>query len=125
MTSPAPFSGKCVLVVEDETLIAMEIAAILEEAGAEVIGPASSIEQAQALLAAGASAPDAALLDINVAGASIDPVILALKDRGVPYACMTGYTAGDAAGLAVGVPVIRKPFPPEQIMAAVTALLER
>ena len=84
MTSPTPFNGKCVLVVEDETLIAMEIAAILEEAGAEVIGPASSIEQAQALLAAGASAPDAALLDINVAGASIDPVILALKDRGVP-----------------------------------------
>lgn len=112
-------------MVEDEVLIAMEIAAILEEAGAEVIGPANTIDQAHALLTQHASKLDAALLDINVAGASIDTVIAVLKERGVPYACMTGYTSGEASGLAADAPVIRKPFPPEQILAALHTLLER
>ena len=125
MTTPAPLSGKRVLVVEDEILIAMEIAAIFEEAGVEVIGPANTIDQAQALLAQHARNLDAAVLDLNVAGASIDTVIAVLKERGVPYACMTGYTSGDGSGLGADVPVIRKPFPPEQMLAAVRTLLER
>lgn len=110
-------------MVEDEVLIALEIAAILEEAGAEVIGPANTIEQAHALLAQWPADLHAALLDLNVAGASVDSVMQALEKRGVPYACMTGYTAGDASGRGSGAPVIRKPFPPEQIVATVKSLL--
>ncbi len=110
-------------MVEDEVLIALEIAAILEEAGAEVIGPANTIEQAHALLAQRPSGLHAALLDLNVAGASVDSVIQTLQERGVPFACMTGYTSGDAPGLDASVPVIRKPFPPEQILTTVKSLL--
>ncbi len=104
-------------------LIALGIAALLEEAGAELIGPANTVEQAHALLAQWPSDLHAALLDLNVAGVSVDSAILALKERGVPFACMTGYGPGDASGPDPGAPVIAKPFPPEQIVATVKSLL--
>ncbi len=125
MTTSTALIGKRILVVEDETLIALEIAAILEEAGAEVIGPANTIGQAHQLIEQSATDLRAALLDINVAGASIDSVIGALGGLGVPYACMTGYAAEEATGLSPAIPVIRKPFAPEQILATVAALMER
>ena len=46
-----------VLVVEDEPLIAIEMAAVLEAAGFEVVGPAASVGEALALLDARAATP--------------------------------------------------------------------
>jgi hypothetical protein len=61
---PLPqLAGKRVLVVEDDYLVAMEIARALERAGAEVIGPAPTVEAA--LDALEQTAPDGAILDIN------------------------------------------------------------
>src|SRR5215213_12037178 len=84
-----------VLVVEDEWLIAAEIGRALEGAGAVVLGPAHSVEQALALLRDGAgpdgAGPDAALLDVNLRGEAATPVALALAGRGVPFALVTAY----------------------------------
>jgi CheY-like chemotaxis protein len=59
-----------ILVVEDEPLIALELASIFESAGATVISPASSLTAARELLKN--QTPDAALLDVNVAGERVE-----------------------------------------------------
>lgn len=122
MTVPIHLNGKRILVVEDETLIAMELAAILEEAGAEVIGPANSIEQAHTLIAAQSLKVQAALLDINVAGASIESVAEALSGAGVPYAFTTGYGSAEVTEASPQVPVLRKPFTPTQVLSVLKML---
>ena len=58
-----------VMVVEDEFIIADEIAAILEDFGHEVVGPYGSIEAAAARLSGGET-PDCAILDANLRGKS-------------------------------------------------------
>ena len=56
--------AKCILVVEDEAIVAAMVEEMLSELGATIIGPAFSISEALSL--AGANEIDAALLDINV-----------------------------------------------------------
>ena len=53
-----------ILVVEDEALIAMDLQALLEEAGYHVLGPANSSAAALALI--DNDEPDVALLDVNL-----------------------------------------------------------
>ena len=67
------------LVVEDESLIAMLVEDALIDAGAEVLGPAATVEEALALFESGN--PNAAVLDINLAGQVSTPVADLLADR--------------------------------------------
>lgn len=80
-----------ILVVEDDALIAMELGERLADLGHAVMGPAHTIAEAEALIAA--ETPDAALLDANVAGQSSVGLGAALAARGVPVAFCTGYDA--------------------------------
>ncbi len=57
-------TGKRVLVLEDEPLIAMVLVDILEEAGCTVVGPAHDADQAAKLIAE--SPIDVAVLDVNL-----------------------------------------------------------
>ena len=91
MTVPPPhdLTGVRILVVEDTLLIADLIVEQLEEAGCDVIGPASHVERALALVEA--ERLDGALLDINLRGELCFPIADALAERGVPLAFLTGY----------------------------------
>lgn len=83
-------SGRRILVVEDELMIAMLIDDLLRDAGCEVVGPMPRL--APALQAAGSEAGlDGALLDINLAGELVSPVADRLAERGVPFVFLTGY----------------------------------
>lgn len=74
-------AGRRVLVVEDEVLVAATIECEVTSAGAEVVGPAYTVEEALAL----ADEPvDAALLDINLNGVKVWEVAKRLHERGVP-----------------------------------------
>src|SRR5690606_30693083 len=88
-TSSAGSAKARVLVVEDEPLVAMDIAMVLSEAGCEVIGPAASLDEARSLIAAGAV--DAALLDANLGGYPVDDLAAELKHNSTPFAFLTGY----------------------------------
>ena len=85
--------GQKVLVLEDETLVAIEIAETLRAAGCTVLGPASRVHEALELLRG--YRPDAALLDVNVAGDMSYPVADALRTIDVPFAFVTGYAGGE------------------------------
>lgn len=117
---PSSLKGARVLIVEDAVLLALELELGLSDAGAEVIGPAYELEEALALL----DRPiDAAVLDANLNGRSVQPVAEALHSRAVPFVFATGY--GEAGGAPAGfeAPVIRKPYDVTQVAAAVAELL--
>ena len=82
-------TGKRVLVVEDEMLIALLVEETLTDAGCIVVGPFARVPAA--LEAARAEDVDAAVLDINVAGEMVFPVAYALEERGIPFLFVTGY----------------------------------
>lgn len=83
-------SGKAIMVVEDEYLIAISIELAFEEMGATVLGPFSSVDDALEALQ-GSEPPDAAILDINIRGRPVFPVAQRLNDRGIPFVFATGY----------------------------------
>ena len=114
-------AARRVLVVEDEWLIAAEIGRALEGAGAVVLGPAHSVEQALALLRDG-TAPDAALLDVNLRGEAVTPVALALAERGVPFALVTAYATDGLDGPLRAAPRVGKPFTAAGLVRAVARL---
>lgn len=105
-----------ILAVEDEALIAMELEDMLEELGHEVIGPASSVDAALALLRG--AAPDAAVVDANLAGRSARPVIDALSDAGIPLVLASGYEARELRNLMIDGPLVRKPYSKSDLAGA-------
>jgi CheY-like chemotaxis protein len=102
-------SARLVLIVEDEFLVALDMETILNDAGFDVLGPAGSVAEALRLVESNRQL-DAALLDNNLNGETAGPVAAALRDRGVPFAFVTG---NDRASLPVAfadAPLVRKPF---------------
>ena len=102
-------AGRRVLIVEDESLVAMLLETILEDMGCTPVGPAATVEDG--LRMAGDGEPvDAALLDVNVAGKQVFPIAEALKARGVPFVFSTGYGEGGLPDEWRGQPTLQKPF---------------
>ena len=93
VNKPLPvLSGRKVLVVEDEYLIASDLASWLEEQGAQVLGPVPTVAEAMALLDAKIM-PEVAVLDINLGSEKVFPVADRLDAAGVPFVFVTGYDA--------------------------------
>jgi PAS domain S-box-containing protein len=87
--SPVEGSSDCrVLIVEDDVVIATDLAQMTERLGYGVCGPAPDVRSALHLVG---QAPAMALLDVNLGGASITPVVEALEEAKIPYAFCTGY----------------------------------
>lgn len=85
--------GCRVFLVEDDFLIADDFARRLAAAGADVVGPAATLESATALFRA-TEGIDFAILDVNLRGVSVLPLASHLREQGVPFAFCPGY--GDA-----------------------------
>jgi CheY-like chemotaxis protein len=114
--------GRRVLVIEDEVLISMMFEKALLDAGAEVVGPAGSVDEALGLIArtmASGCELSAAVLDIRLGGAAVLPVADRLVALGVPFVFATGYGAGCDRGQHTGAPVLSKPFDLMTLVAAV------
>jgi DNA-binding NarL/FixJ family response regulator len=74
--------AKRVLIVEDDALLALDIAQQMSDAGFEVVGPATSVAKALKLVTEVGC--DAAVLDVNL-GTGTAPMALGLKARGTPF----------------------------------------
>ena len=111
-----------ILIVEDEPLIAFEVEQTLTDAGFEIVGVAARVEEALAMIDDGAL--DAAVLDANLNRISAAPIAIALTARGLPFVVTTGYTREQLPdGFKAGA-LIEKPCLPEQIIEALTAVLQ-
>ncbi len=108
------------MVVEDEFIIADEIAGIVVDSGHEVLGPFGSIEDAMASLSVGEK-PDLAILDANLRGESSSELAQQLRDLGVPLCLCTGYRSSDLRSTFGDVAVLQKPVSAR----ALTSLIER
>lgn len=111
-----------VLVVEDMHVIALEIEAVLAEAGCEVVGPAPTIESALEL--AQGETLDAAILDVNLGGEAVYPVADALKARGVPFVFASGYDlSADMPAAHRDAQRLGKPIDRTRLVAALRQML--
>ncbi|MEH6677111.1 response regulator [Phenylobacterium sp.] len=108
MTDLAKLAGLRVLVVEDEMMVSMLIEDMLSDLGCQVIGPASRLEEAIALV--GSSELDCAVLDVNLGGQPIFPLADILREKGAPFAFATGYGDAGLRDVDKGTPVLQKPF---------------
>jgi CheY-like chemotaxis protein len=97
-----------VLIIEDESLVAMLLETVLEDLGCTPIGPAATVDEGLRLIED--HDLDAALLDVNVAGHQVFPAAEALKAKGVPFVFSTGYGEGGLPDEWRGHPTIQKPF---------------
>jgi DNA-binding response OmpR family regulator len=113
-------AGRLILVVEDEPLIAMDVQAALEGAGASVIC-CNSTDGAQRAEQPGLSA---AILDTRPNSGDHRPIARRLRDRGVPFLFYSTHAPEDVTTVR-GAPVLLKPERPTEIVASVALLLQR
>jgi CheY-like chemotaxis protein len=113
-------SGKRILVLEDEAMIAAMVEEMLTDLGAIVVGPAATIESGLSL--ASAEQLDAALLDVNIRSTRVDPVAAVLVSRGVPVVFATGYgqSAVDRSTRAL---ILEKPYTQDKLASALSEAL--
>jgi CheY-like chemotaxis protein len=110
-----------VLVVEDEALIAMDLQALLEDAGYTVLGPANSTAAAMALL--DGNEPDVALLDVNLGRSDVFGVANELALRKTKLIFLTGHTAQRLPQAHRHRPLVAKPYLPHVLLQAVQQAL--
>ena len=120
-TGVANLSGKRILLVEDEPLVAMEMESELTSQGLEVIGPATNLESAIQMIAGHTF--EAALVDANLGGKSVEEVAAALAQKGVPFAFATGYGREALPTAFRNAALLSKPFDPDSLISVVSKLL--
>ena len=116
----AGLHGRSILVVEEEPIVAFDVKAALEAAGATVVlkavrGAADAI---------GSQSFSAAILDLRPGSDDHRPIARALKRRGVPFLFHSTHAPEDVATVR-GAPVMLKPARSDDIVKAVVLLLQR
>ncbi len=109
-----------VLVVEDETMIAMLLEDMLDSLGYVPAGHAGTRTEATRLATNGEY--DLALLDVNIGGGDVFPIAEILAGRGVPFLFCTGYGEVGLPKQWSDRPCLAKPFDIDQLEAALAAL---
>jgi DNA-binding response OmpR family regulator len=104
-------AGRSILVVEDEPLIALDLAEHFEGAGAKVL---SAAKAADALELAERPGLRAAVLDYALADGDCRPIAVRLQLRQVPFLIYTGYN--HVREMWPDVPVIPKPADPQDLI---------
>ncbi|MFC6838805.1 response regulator [Xanthomonas theicola] len=109
--------GLRILVVENDAMNATLLELQLAQAGAEVVGPAESVQQALSMIER--ERPNRAVLDFRLAaGETSEPVARVLSEHAIPYVLATGVAADSLpVGFAAGV-VLTKPYLSEQLIKA-------
>lgn len=113
--------GRKILLVEDEFFQAREVKGILEQAGADVVGPTGRAEDVPRLIAA--HDLDAALIDINLGLGPNFKAAEALRRAAVPFAFVTGYGQAVIPAELGTVPCLEKPFSESQVIDLVQSLV--
>ena len=110
-----------VLIVEDSTLIAMDLEDILKNCGCQIVGPLSSLEQA--LQALGREAFDVAVVDYRLGNCTAVRLLNALNDRSIPFAICTGTKGSEIRTLYPHTAILPKPCTPEDVFLVVNSLI--
>ena len=120
MNSSAALAGVAILIVEDEPLIALDLQATLQAAGASV----TCCKADDAVARLGQHTFSAAVLDARPGSSEHRPIARRLRDGGVPFLFYSTQAPDDVTTIR-GAPVVLKPGRPQDIIAAVALLLGR
>lgn len=117
---PNSLSGKRILIVEDEYLLADDLSETLTDAGAEIVGPVATVAEANEL--ADAQGFDCAVLDMNLEGQFAFALAQRLKNEGVPFVVATGYGEDVLPEALRDEPRIEKPYVVSKMVNALVRL---
>lgn len=96
-----------VLIVEDEPIVAMDLAEMVEGWGHNVVGPAS--KRANGVALAESEDIDFAILDVNLGrGETSEAIAAALRARGIRFMFLSAHKAA-AIDFCMGEDVMQKP----------------
>lgn len=110
-----------ILVVEDEFLIATELDNTLRKAGYQVVGPVPNVSAALQMLKR--ERPDAAVLDLNLEGQLVTPVVEVLRALRVPFVLSSAYNLGEAEPLVRNAINVGKPTRSDQLLREIGTLI--
>jgi DNA-binding NtrC family response regulator len=113
-----------VLLVEDQTIIALDTEAMLLDLGAARVHSFTTVDAALTWLAA--VQIDIGVLDVSLGPDTSFPVAELLAQRMVPFIFTTGY--GDSGMFPrkfLDVPIVRKPYTIEAVARALAMCLQR
>ena len=110
-SEPKPLDGRTVLVVEDNSEIALELAAILEEAGAVIVGPVASVQSAYDQMAD--KAIETALLDVTLRN----------NETAFPFVFISGQSSALMPPRYRDRAFLNKPYTSEEVVELVLASL--
>lgn len=120
MTGEPDLTGRRILVVEDDYYLAIDTARALRGAGAEVLGPCATEDDAQAEL--NEQRPDAVVIDVNLGLGPSFKLARRLKDGGIPFVFTTGYDVGVISPEFEAIERLEKPLQLRHIVGAVAKL---
>jgi two-component SAPR family response regulator len=115
-----PLRGYCVLIVEDQYLVAEELRRAVLQLGGHVAGPIPDL--ATALDCVARQTVDLALLDINLGEEEIYPAARELLQRKVPYIFAAGCESWIIPEEFQGVPRVEKPVTTKALADAIRRL---
>ncbi|KQT52804.1 MULTISPECIES: response regulator [unclassified Aureimonas] len=116
--------GLKVFVVEDESLVAMQLEDMLLDLGCDLVGLAMRVGRALEMVAA-APRIDVAVLDVNIGGDKIYPVAEALRERGVPIVFATGYGRAGVEPDWQSYEILQKPYTANEVAEKLGLSVER
>jgi two-component sensor histidine kinase/two-component SAPR family response regulator len=105
---PLPVSGNAILLVEDESVVAIMMSEALKELGFDVVGPYATL--AEAIAAKNSRRVDGAILDINLGNHLVYPLAAILENEGTPLVFITGYGAESVEQHYRHIPLLQKPI---------------
>jgi CheY-like chemotaxis protein len=123
LAATSRFEGVRILLVEDETVLSLLIEDMLKGLGCASIWHASGVSQAIAILRD--HQPDAAVLDVNLAGEPGYPIAEQLESAHIPFLFATGYGRHGLPKQWASKPAIQKPFRYDALATALGSLLGR
>lgn len=110
-------AGMRILIVEDEFLLASELAQFFESVGATILGPAPDVAVARRHV----DQADAAVLDINLMDGTVFPIADELFVRGVPFVFFSGMDASSVPDRFRFVGSLPKPVSWTRVLEALAA----
>lgn len=110
--------GRRIFVAEDDFMLAVDLAEVLEGAGATVVGPVGKVSDGLALIERHGQELDGAVLDIDMRGGASYKLADALMKLGVGFVFTTGYSASAVAEAYRGFQRCEKPVVRAALLAA-------
>lgn len=116
-------AGTTILILEDEILVALELAAVLKSFGATVLGPVGRLDDARKLVVA--EKPNAAVLDVKLDGELSLGLAQELAATGVAVVLLTGYDRDHLPEGYDHIPLVIKPVTAEKLLDTLRSTLNR